>query len=241
MLHDLNSEALRFENRADAITKMIELLPVHQMCHEGWVVVAISAEGVPVAEGIAKKLGLGYDLLFTEAIYAPNNPECQIAMVSETEEIVIHTELVDSFGINLDFIYGEAHRKYEEKVLKYVYKYRKGDLIGSLKGKNVLLVDEGCETGLTVLTCIKTAISAGARSVSYATPVIASNVVAGLEAVVDEIFTVFRVANFVDVDFYYRTKEPLVQEAVKAIIEASSNYLPFQKTGEVKTCSILLK
>jgi len=241
MLYDLNSEALRFENRNEAASKIIDILPAHQMCHEGWVLVAISAEGVPIAEAVAKKLGLGYDLLLTEAVYAPNNPECQIAMVSETKEIVIHTELVESFGINLDFIYGEAHRKYEEKVLKYVYKYRKGDLIDSLKDKNVLLVDEGCETGLTVLTCIKTAIGAGARSVSYATPVIASNVVVGLEAVVDEIFTVFRVANFVDVDFYYRDYAPLTQEEVKAIIESSSNYLPFQKTGDIRTCSILLK
>jgi putative phosphoribosyl transferase len=241
MLSDLNSENLRFENRHDATMKLLELLPTHQMCYEGWVLVAISAEGVPIAEAIAKKLGLGFDVLFTEAIYAPNNPECQIAMVSETEEIVIHNELVDSFGINLDFIYGEAHRKYEEKILKYVYKYRKGELIGSLKGKNILLVDEGCETGLTVLTCIKTAIKTGATSVSYATPVIAANVFAGLEAVVDEIFTVHRVANFVNVDFYYQTPAPLAPEAVKAIIDKSPNYLPFQKVGEIKSCSIQLK
>jgi putative phosphoribosyl transferase len=106
-------------------------------------------------------------------------------------------------------------------------------LIKSLKGKNVLLVDEGCETGLTVLTAIKTAINEGAKSVSYATPVIATNVYMSLEAVVDEIFTAYRVANFVDVAFYYQDASPLESEKVKAIIDASPYYLPFQKSGEV--------
>lgn len=241
MLIDSDFESLRFENRIEATAKLLEILPTSQLCQENWLIVAISAEGVPIADALAKNLHLEYDLLFTEPVHAPSNPDCQIAMVSETEEIVIHEELVESFGINLDFIYAQTHRQYEEKILKYVYKYRKGDLIQSLQDRHVLLVDEGCETGMTVLTCIKTAINAGARSVSYATPVIASNVVAGLEAVVDEIFTVYRVANFIDVDFYYRDNAPLSQDIVKSTIENSPNYLPFQKTGEVKTCNIPLK
>jgi len=233
MQHDLDSELFQFTDRFDAALKLLEILPTEQMCQEDWLLVALSAEGVPIAEYIAKKLNLYYDLLFTEAINAPNNPECVIAMVSETEEIVIQNELINAFGINLDYIYGEAHRKYEEKILKYVYKYRKGDLIKSLKGKNVLLVDEGCETGITVLSSIKTAINGGAKSVSFATPVIATNVHVSLEAVVDEIFTAYRVANFVDVAFYYQDISPMESDKVKAIIDASPYYLPFQKTGEV--------
>ena len=233
MQHDLDSEIFQFADRNDATQKLLEVLPTGQMRKEDWLLVALSAEGVPIAEIIAKKLDLYYDVLFTEAVNAPNNPECAVAMVSETEEIVIHNELINAFGINLDYIYGEAHRKYEEKILKYVYKYRKGDLIKSLKGKNVLLVDEGCETGMTVLTAIKTAINGGAKSVSYATPVIAMNVHVSLEAVVDEIFTAYRVANFVDVAFYYKDASPLESEKVKAFIDASPYYMTFQKTGEV--------
>lgn len=241
MRHDLDFDEMVFKSRMDATIKLLDILPTEQMQREDWLIVAISGEGVPIANAIATKLGLYYDLLFTEAVYAPNNKECEIAMVSETEEIVIHNELVDSFNINLDFIYGEAHRKYEEKILKYVYKYRKGDLIGSLKGKNVMLVDEGCETGLTVLTAIKTAINAEAKSVAYATPLIPANVAIGLETVTDEIFTVYRVANFVNVDFYYRSVQPMEPDGIKMIIENSPNYLPLQKTGELKVCNIPLK
>ena len=241
MLYDLNFDEFVLEDRIEAANKLLEILPTEQMQKDDWLIVAISGDGVPIANHIAKKLGLYYDVLFTEAVLAPNNKECEIAMVSETEEIVIVNELVEAFDINLDFIYGEAHRKYEEKILKYVYKYRKGDLIGSLENKNVLLVDEGCETGLTVLTSIKTAINAQAKSVAYATPIIPSNVASSLETVTDEVFTVYRVANFVDVDFYYRTTKLMDSDAIKDVIENSPNYLPFQKIGEQKVCNIPLK
>jgi len=223
-----------FENRADATAKLIDILPKEKMKKNDCLIVCISTQAVPLADNIAKQLKLNYDLLFCETINAPNNKECAIGMVSETEEIVLHNELVDSFGINLDFIYAEAHRQYEDKILPKVYKYRKGDLIGSLKDKNVLLIDEGCETGMTVMVALKTAISGGAKSVAYATPLLSSNVEKSLEPVVDEMFSIYRIKDFVDVEFYYKMLKELDTDAVLETISNSKNYLPFQKREKNK-------
>ncbi len=230
MLNDISKQI--FDNRADATTKLFDILPKSKMEEDKWLLVCISTQAIPIINSIAEKLNLNYDLLFCEPICAPNNKDCTIGMVSETEEIVLHNELVDSFGINLDFIYGEAHRQYEEKILPKVYKYRKGDLIGSLKGKNVLLIDEGCETGLTVMSSIKTVINGGAKSVAYATPLLSADVAQSLEPVTDEIFFVHKISNFVDVEFYYQMLKELDTDAVLEIISNSNNYLPFQKRGE---------
>lgn len=229
-MQDINE--IIFENRVDATNKLIEILPKEQMQEDNWLLVSVSTQGVPIANEIAKKLHLNYDLLFCEPIFAPNNKECTIGMVSETEEIVINSALVSSFEINLDFIYGEAHRQYEEKILPKVYKYRKGDLIGSLKGKNVLLIDEGCETGMTVMAAVKTVIHGGAKSVAYATPIISNDVAVSLEPVIDEMFAVNKIADYVDVDFYYMMLKELDTDAVLELISNSENYLPFQKIGE---------
>jgi len=218
-----------FDNRADATSKLIEVLPKGNMKESNCLIVCISPQAVPIANMIAEKLNLNYDLLFCEPICAPNNKECIIGMVSETEEIVLHKELVDAFEINLDFIYGEAHRQYEEKILPKVYKYRKGDLIGTLGGKNILLVDEGCETGMTVMSAVKTVINSGAKSVAYATPILSADVLKSLEPVTDEIFFVHKVLNFVDVEFYYQMLKELDTDAVLEIISNSKNYLPFQR------------
>lgn len=220
---------LVFENRSDASIKLLDMLPKDKMKKDNWLLVAISVQAVPIANMIAEKLNLNYELLFCEPICAPNNKDCIIGMVSETEEIVLHSQLVDSFEINLDFIYGEAQRRYEEKILPNVYKYRKGDLIGSLKGKNVLLIDEGCETGMTIMTAVKTVISGGAKTVSYATPIIASDVASSIDPVIDEIFTVNKVVNFVDVDSYYKILKKLDSEAILEIVTSSKHYIPLQK------------
>ena len=69
------------------------------MIQEDWLIVAFSKEGVVVANEICKKLHLDFDILLNESIFSPVNPECKIAMVSETEEIVIHHELATYFDI----------------------------------------------------------------------------------------------------------------------------------------------
>ena len=213
-----------FKDRLDAASQLFEILPTERIYPEEWILISLCPQAIPLAEAMAQKLHVKYDLLFCEPILAPSNLECRIAMVSETEEIVLHPKLVESFGINLDFIYGEAHRKYEEKILPKVYKYRKGDLISSIEGKNVLLIDEGCETGMTVLTATKTVIGLHAKSVTYATPVIPTDVACALDPVIDEIFSVQKVSNFVDVAFYYSQLNELSSEEVVEIIKTSKHY-----------------
>jgi len=55
---------------------------------------------------------------------------------------------------------------FDEKILPKVYKYKKGELINSIKGRNILFVDIGCETGSRMMSCIKTAIKLGATDIA---------------------------------------------------------------------------
>ncbi|QQF52025.1 phosphoribosyltransferase family protein [Campylobacter fetus] len=225
----ISPDDLKFENELDAAEKLLDILPKNELIDNDFVVVGSSLDSVVLIDKVASSLQLSYELLFSEQILAPNNPECEIGMVSETEEIVVNDELIKAFNISLDFIYGEAHRKYEEKILKNVYRYRKGKLLGDLKGKNILLIDEGCQTGATALVCIKTLINLEARSIVYATPLMPLNIVPYLNTLVDSIFCVKKIANFVDVDFYYKDKISPSSEAIMSILEDSPYYLPLQK------------
>jgi len=97
-------------------------------------------------------------------------------MTSETEEVLMHKALIESFGINEDFVYAEAQRKYEETVLSYVYKYRKGNDPIPLEGKYVVLTDECIETGLTMMVALKSVIARGAKNIYVATPILDKSV-----------------------------------------------------------------
>lgn len=218
-----HEEKVQFEDRKDATRKLLDILPVQQMIEEEWIVVSISTGGVLTAKEIGKEIQAPFDFLFTEPIPAPNNPECHVAMVSETEEIVIHEALIESFGITLDYIYGEAHRRYEEKILKYIYRYRKGQTIRSLQEKNVLLVDEGIDTGLTMMAAVKTAIAMNAKSVSFAVPVMPLDVKEMIEEVIDEVYCFHMPYDFVDVPYYYKKIAPLKEAEVDEMLKDIQN------------------
>ncbi|MDR1614184.1 MAG: sodium:proton antiporter [Campylobacteraceae bacterium] len=225
------NEGYMFASYEEAAEKLLEILPVHQMEDEEWIVMALSLAAVPMANLISRSTALSFDIMFSEPIFAPNNPECIIGVVSESEEIVMQTALIDSFDIKLDYVYGEAKRKYEENILKKIYKYRKGSSLAELKEKNVLLLDIGCESGMRALASMKTAISEKAKSSSFAAPVIAQNTAAILESEVDGLFCLSRIANFVSTDFYYKTKEEdLNCDEILKILESSKYYISFQKS-----------
>ena len=218
----------KFASRSEAAEALLEILPKEDLRINKFVIVCLSLSSVVLSDILARNLKLDYEILFSEPIFAPNNLECEIAAVSETKEILINDNLIKSFNITKDFVFGEAERKYEEKILKDIYKYRKGELLENLVGKNILLVDEGCETGATALLAIKTFMKLNAQSIFYATPVIPQDIINNLNNFIDELYYAKKIADFVDVDFYYEDQQANSDELMK-ILEESPYYLPLQK------------
>jgi putative phosphoribosyl transferase len=217
MSSDLNPN-IYYEDREDASKQLIEMLPIELLEKNETVVIGVSAEGVYFADQIAKAMDVQMDILLAEPVLAPNNPELAIAMVSETEEVVMHKALIDAFEINEDYVYGEAHRKYEEEVLTYVYKYRKGKDLISLKGKYVVLVDECVETGLTMMVALKSVIARGAKNIYIATPMLDHTVYQNLLTVCDGVFCPHKIKDYISIEYYYKEYERLKSEEILSIV-----------------------
>ena len=226
-------EELMFETKIEAAEKLAEILPANAVKNENFLIIAQSLSSIYLVKRLSEILNLNYEFLFSEAIFAPNNPECVVACVSETQEIVLVDELIKSFEISEDYIYGQANRKYEEKILKNVYKFRKGALLPDLARKNIILVDEGCESGLTTLTCIKTLVKLNAKTILYATPIISTDVAGEIELMVDGLYAVHKIRDFVDVDFYYKEKKEENADEIMEILNDCKFYLPFHKEKNI--------
>ena len=212
------SPNIYFEDRADASRQLTEMLPLELLRENETVVIGVSEGGVYFADQIASAINGQMDILLTEAVLAPNNPEVTIAMVSETEEVVMHKALIDAFEINEDYVYGEAHRKYEEEVLSYVYKYRKGNDLLPLKGKYVVLADECIETGFTMLVALKSGIARGAKNIFIATPILDQGVYQKLLTVCDGVFCPYKIKDYISIEYYYKEFEPFSFEEISEII-----------------------
>ncbi len=207
-----------FKNRDDAFKQLCKALPLKEMSLEPWLIIATSAGAVPIAYKLAEKLNVDFDFMFTEKINAKKNNECEIAIITETEEIIIHEELMRSFNIKLDDIYIEAKEKYNIKLKEYIANYRDGKKIINMKGKNILLVDEGLNTGLTMMACIKSAISHHGKSVAVAVPILPKVTIHDIESIADDLYYVKAPDHFIAIDFYYETLEPIKLDNIKNII-----------------------
>jgi len=212
-----------FQNREEAADKLIEVLPSHIFTVENTIVLGVSEGGSYFAHKLAEKLNAPMDILLTEPIYSYINPNLTIAIVSETEEIVMHKALVEAFKIPKEYIYNEAHRKYSDKILTHIQKYREGKGLSSLEEKYVILVDECVETGLTMMASVKTAISLGAKNIFIAVPVLDNVVYENLVTVCDNIFCPHKIDDYISLEYYYEEIEPFSFEEIEKIMKNKNN------------------
>jgi putative phosphoribosyl transferase len=205
-------------DRKDAAKKLTDVIPMQRLKEEDWKLVAVSRGGLELAHNIRGKYKNSIDFLFSESIMAPNNSECEIARVTEGEEIVINEKLVAAFKIQYDYIYGEAHRKHEEKILSYIYQYRKGRPFMSMHNEMVLLVDEGSETGLKFMSALKTILAMKPKAIYIAVPVIPSDVLELLEPFADDIFFLYNIDDYVETSLYYEDLKKIDEERIEKLL-----------------------
>ena len=208
----------KFSNREDAAKQLLDTLPVEQIRNDRWVLLAVSPGGLEIASVLNTRLRVSIEMLFSAAICAPHNPECEIARVCETEEIVIHDALCNSFDIQVDYVYGEAKRKHEERILSQIYRYRKGRPFESKEEKTVLLVDDGAECGLKLMTALKAILSQQPKAVYVGVPILPTEVLEAIEPLVDSIFFVHELENYKETPCYYDVFEKISDQRIIEIL-----------------------
>ncbi len=208
-----------FKNREEASSTLINILPKEILQSNETVVLGISEGGVFFAKEIASFLNCRVDILLSEPIISDINPELALAMVGETEEIVMNKSLIDSFNISKDYIYSQAHHKYKEEILRYINKYRDGLVLNGLNNKFVILVDESIETGLTIMTAIKTVIALGAKNVFVAVPILDNIIYKSLVKICDDIFCPYKINDYISKEYYYKDLEPFNFEEIAHIMQ----------------------
>ena len=133
----MNTDNIFFKNREIAAYRLLDVLPIESMKMDEWIVISTSYGGFEIAKIVASALDSKVELMFSDKVYAPNNDECEVAVVTEHEEVLIHEELVKSFEISLDYIYSKSKSIYENDLKRVVNRFRHGTTIANLENKNV--------------------------------------------------------------------------------------------------------
>jgi len=215
----LKFDNLIFKDREEASKQLFEVLPTADMIKEDWIILAISTGGVPVALELSQKLFAQFDFFFAEKIHTRKNNECEIAIITETKEIVIHEELMRAFDLQLENIYHESNDIYLNDIQDFKNKYREGKSLIDVENKNVLIVDEGLNTGLTMMACIKSVIKKKAKSICVAVPILPEATINDIETIADDLYYVQAPAHFISIDFYYDNLDEITFKDVQELLK----------------------
>lgn len=179
------------------------------------VVLAIPRGGVPVGDEIARELELPLDIILSKKIGHPENPEFAIGAVSlDTEIMDPGTEVPDTF------IYKEIQRL--KQILRQRYDLYESRLeMLQLKGKTVILVDDGIATGSTLLVCISMLRRFQPSSIVVAVPVIPTDRIRTFETAADRLIYLNAPELFNSVGQFYEQFDQVEDNEVIRILRAA--------------------
>ena len=189
--------------------------------------IALPRGGVPVAAEVAKRLGAPLDVAFVRKLGAPDQPELAVGAVADGEapEIVLNAELVETLGLNEDYIAAAAARELaaiEQRRRAYAG-LRPGIEPG---GRTVIVVDDGVATGMTMQAALRQVRRRGPRGLIAAAPVASREAAAMLRREADQVVCLGTPRRFGSVGSFYRTFGQVSDEDVVALLQEARTRLP---------------
>jgi putative phosphoribosyl transferase len=186
---------------------------------EDVLVLAIPRGGVVVGSIVARALGAPLDIIVTKKIGAPGEAEYALGAVTQDGEVILDEAAVRMLGVGRDYLDSEAANQREE-VRDRMKRFRGERPYPSLKGKTVVIVDDGIATGYTALAAARSVKRQGPKSVVLAVPVGPSETIAKLSREVDKVVCLEMPEPFFAIGEFYSEFGQVEDDEVRRILGA---------------------
>ncbi len=151
---DLRNKSAVFRDRYHAGEIVAEILaPDYKDLNKG-LVLAIPSGGVPVGISLHKHLGLPLDLIIIRKIQIPGNTEAGFGALSQTGETFLNRELIYRLGLGQEEVEAQIEKTRQELTSKDE-RFRRGRAFPDLKGKRIILTDDGLASGFSMLAALR--------------------------------------------------------------------------------------
>lgn len=211
-------EGVLYKDRRDAAEflakKLKQKFVTGQLKKEDTVVLAIPRGGVVIGDVLAERLGVQMDVIISRKIGSPGNPELALGAVMHDRSFFANKDIIKMLGVSTRYI-DEQIDIQKKEIERHLLKFR-GSKEYHLKGKSVILVDDGIATGATVFVALNWLRNQQVRKLIVAVPVGPKDTIFKLKAFADDVVVLQSHFIFGAVgEFYQDFQEVTDDEVVK--------------------------
>jgi putative phosphoribosyl transferase len=210
---------LPFADRREAGALLAERLS-HYKGQNNVVVLALPRGGVPVAYEVAAALHAPLDVFLVRKLGLPGHRELAMGAIASGGTRVLNHYVVKALSIPPDVI-DEVAREEQAELERRERAYRDGRPLADVRGRTVLLIDDGLATGSTMKAAVEAVRSLGPARIVVAVPVGASESCLEFAHLADEVVCAYTPARFSAVGQWYRDFSETTDEEVRQLLQRS--------------------
>jgi putative phosphoribosyl transferase len=210
-----------FQDRADAGRQLAEQLLSYAR-RDDVIVLGLPRGGVPVAFEVAQRLGVPLDVFVVRKLGLPGHEELAMGAIAPGGVRVLNEDVL--------YVIPDAQSIVEmvtaierEELERRERNYRNDRPPPNLKGRTVILVDDGLATGATMRASVAALRQQGAAKIIVAVPVGAPITCQELKTAADEVICLLTPIGFIGVGQYYADFFQTTDEEVRELLAASSS------------------
>jgi putative phosphoribosyl transferase len=177
--------ARRFHDRYEAGRRLAGELHAYAG-RDDVIVVALPRGGVPVGYEVAHALGAPLEVMQVRKLGVPGHEELAMGAIASGGVRIVSENVVEALGIPERVIATVAAAEAQE-LERRERVYREGRLFPEMRGRTVILVDDGLATGSTMRAAVAALRSLGAARLVAAVPVAPKESRDAMREVVDEV------------------------------------------------------
>jgi putative phosphoribosyl transferase len=212
-----------FKNRTDAGRKLAEKLTEYEN-RDDVIVLALPRGGVPVAFEVAQKLNAPLDVFLVRKLGVPGHEELAMGAIASGGVRVLNWQTIDYLRIPeaaIDAVAGKETRELERREKAY----RDDRPAPDVRGKIVILIDDGLATGATMRAAAIALKEQNPGKLIIAVPISSPDTCDEFRAEVDTIICAVTPAPFYGVGMWYQDFSQTTDDEVCELLKKSSRDL----------------
>lgn len=210
---------MRFRDRRHAGKELAAKLS-HYANKAEVVVLGLPRGGVVIGDEVARAIDAPLDIFMVRKMGMPGQEELAIGAIATGGTRVLNYHVVQTYDVSPSTIDEIAEREHRE-LLRRENAYRSGRLPLNVRGKTVIVVDDGLATGATMRAAVSALEKHHPTARIVAVPVASMHGYDDIGAVVDEIVCLETPSEFESIGQFYDDFSETTDEDVTAILSRS--------------------